>query len=347
MDRILEVENLKKYYQRIKGFSRKVIGTVKAVDSLSFSINKKETLALVGESGCGKTTIGRCIVRAVEPTDGKMSFFDSAGEKKDLLSLDFEQLKLIRRDIRMIFQDPFASLNPRMTLMNIIGEPLKIHRITKSSAELKDRVAELLKMVHLDPDYMNRYPHAFSGGQRQRIAIARALALEPSLVIADEPVSALDVSVQAQILNLMKELQEKTNLAYLFIAHNLAVVRYQSDRIAVMYVGKIVELSDKNQIFNRPQHPYTETLLLASPNPNPHERHDKLHQVKGDIPDPANRPTGCAFHPRCNYAQEKCKHETPHLIDVSDEKTEPHLVACHYWDELNLLTKLPTHHPEA
>ena len=325
MDRILEVENLKKYYQRIKGLSRKVIGTVKAVDSLSFSINKQETLALVGESGCGKTTIGRCIVRAIEPTDGKMSFFDDAGEKKDLLSLDFEQLKLIRRDIRMIFQDPFASLNPRMTLMNIIGEPLKIHRLTKSRVELKDRVAELLKMVHLDPDYMNRYPHAFSGGQRQRVGIARALALDPAFIICDEAVSALDVSIQAQVINLLEDLREQFNLTYLFIAHDLSVVRHISNRVAVMYLGNLVELADGDELFDNPTHPYTRALLDAVPIPDPVVEEDREHIViKGEVPSPMNPPSGCVFHPRCPLAVDSCRNSVPEFRELNPG----HRVAC-------------------
>lgn len=246
-----------------------------------------------------------------------------------------QELLKVRQDIRMIFQDPFSSLNPRMTLLQLIGEPLLINKRVKSKGELNERVADLLSTVQLDSRYMNRYPHAFSGGQRQRIAIARALALDPRFVIADEAVSALDVSVQAQILNLLKELQSERNLTYLFIAHNLAVVRYQSDRIAVMYLGKIVELSTRDNIFENPLHPYSELLLLSSPNPDPRARKKRVHII-GEIPDPAHRPGGCPFHPRCKYAENVCKEQSPELINVAQGSEPAHFVACHLWDTLSL-----------
>jgi peptide/nickel transport system ATP-binding protein len=331
---LLEVVNLRKTFARTRGLLRRVHGLVQAVDGISFQVFQGETLALVGESGCGKTTAGRCIIRAIEPTAGKV-FFYQGGEKQDLAALDGPALRQARQHIRMVFQDPFASLNPRMTLLEIIGEPLLINRRVRPGVELQERVAALLKLVHLDPRYMNRYPHAFSGGQRQRIAIARALALDPSLVIADEPVSALDVSVQAQILNLLKELQQEKDLTYLFVAHNLAVVRYQSDRIAVMYLGKIIELTTRDQLFGRPLHPYTELLLLSSPNPDPRSK-NKPPDLIGEIPDPARRPSGCAFHPRCRYAQPVCQNQEPPLINGAPEAAPAHWVACHLWDRLSL-----------
>jgi peptide/nickel transport system ATP-binding protein len=331
---LLEVSKLTKRFERTKGFLRRVQGIVKAVDGVSFEIFEGETLSLVGESGCGKTTAGRCIIRGIEPTSGDVFFYEN-GEKKNLVTLKHKELLQVRQNIRMVFQDPFASLNPRMTLLQLIGEPLLINKRAKDKGDLQDQVAELLAQVHLDPKYMNRYPHAFSGGQRQRIAIARALALNPRFIIADEPVSALDVSVQAQILNLLKELQDEKNLTYLFIAHNLAVVRYQSDRIAVMYLGKIVELSTRDEIFGKPKHPYTELLLASAPNPDPRARKKKVKLI-GEIPDPANRPEGCAFHPRCRFAEEMCKVKTPELVDVATGGDSPHFVACHLWDKLSL-----------
>lgn len=331
---LLEVVDLRKTYTRTKGLLRQVHGVVKAVDGINFKIHQGETLSLVGESGCGKTTAGRCIIRAIEPTSGEV-YFQNAGLRTNLATLEGKALHQVRQHIRMVFQDPFASLNPRMTLMQIIGEPLLINKRVQPGAELQDQVAAMLKLVHLDPRYMNRYPHAFSGGQRQRIAIARALALEPSLVIADEPVSALDVSVQAQILNLLKELQEERNLTYLFVAHNLAVVRYQSDRIAVMYLGKIIELATRDQLFDNPLHPYTELLLLSSPNPDPRSKKKPLDLI-GEIPDPARRPSGCAFHPRCRHAQPVCKEQEPDLVNVTPNGASEHWVACHFWDQLTL-----------
>lgn len=332
--RLLEVDSLCKEYQRTKGAFRRVQAIVKAVDGVSFTLYEGETLSLVGESGCGKTTAGRCIIRAIEPTSGEVIFFNN-GVQYNVAKLDREQLLEVRQMIRMVFQDPFSSLNPRMTLFQIIGEPLLINKRVKDKRELQEKVAHLLSLVHLDPKYMNRYPHAFSGGQRQRIAIARALALEPRFIIADEPVSALDVSVQAQILNLMKELQIANSLTYLFIAHNLAVVRYQSNRIAVMYLGKIIEISTRDEIFDHPRHPYTEMLLFSSPNPDPRAKKKKIESI-GEIPDPAHRPSGCAFHPRCRYAQAICKEQVPELVESADLDCASHMVACHLWNRLKL-----------
>lgn len=334
---LLEVKNLYKHFPIIRGLLRKVVGVVKAVDGISFSIRRSETLSLVGESGCGKTTSGRCIMRAIEPTSGSIYFRMNSGDKGvDMMSLDKRELKDIRRHMGMIFQDPYSSLNPRMTILEIVGEPFITHKIVTNRRQLEERVSELLRSVKLDPEYMRRYPHAFSGGQRQRIAIARALALNPDFIVADEPVSALDVSVQAQILNLLKELQERFNLTYLFVAHNLAVVEYVSDRVAVMYVGKIVELADTEESFFNPQHPYTEALLSAIPKPDPKYQKRRI-VLKGDVADPANPPTGCYFHPRCKYAQDICKNKSPELLNVAKQGDNLHYVACHLAEKLHLV----------
>ena len=336
---LLEVVNLKKYFPLRHGALNRHVGDVKAVDDVSFDIFPRETLALVGESGCGKTTIGRCIVRAYTPTAGELRYHDSEQQTErgavgdasiDLATLSERQLIRFRRDIRMIFQDPFASLNPRMTIFNIIANPLKIHRLAKGK-ELEDRVASLMRQVGLRPEYMRRYPHAFSGGQRQRIVIARALALNPRLVIADEAVSALDVSVRAQILNLMEDLQEQYHLTYLFISHDLSVVEYVADRVAVMYVGKLVELAPTAKLFYQPRHPYTEALMSAIPKPDPRLRSQRII-LSGEVADPANPPSGCYFHPRCRYAQDRCKVETPPLRKIDGDA----LVACHFAEELAL-----------
>lgn len=331
---LLEVVNLKKYFPIHKGLMNRHVGDVKAVDDVSFNVYPRETLALVGESGCGKTTIGRCVVRAYAPTDGRILYQDGERVQEtgqvDLATLDERSLIPFRRDVRLIFQDPFASLNPRMTVFNIIANPLIIHRLAKGK-ELEDRVAALMRQVGLRPEYMRRYPHAFSGGQRQRIVIARALALNPRLVIADEAVSALDVSVRAQILNLMQELQNQLHLTYLFISHDLSVVEYIADRVAVMYVGKLVELASTDDLFRKPKHPYTEALMSAIPKPDPRLRSERII-LKGEVADPAHPPSGCYFHPRCRYAQERCKVETPLLRPVGNNR----MAACHFAEELDL-----------
>ena len=326
----LQVNNLKMHFAITRGFVRKTVGAVKAVDDVSLFAYAGETLGLVGESGCGKTTVGRCIVRAYQPTAGEILYKNQHGDQVDLATLDRYELQPYRRELRMIFQDPYASLNPRQNVLTIVGQPLKIHGLA-SGKDLEDQVAALLKRVGLQPEYMRRYPHAFSGGQRQRIGIARALALHPQVVVCDEPVSALDVSVQAQILNLMQDLQQDFNLTYLFISHDLSVVEYIANRVAVMYVGKLVEVASTADLFNDPKHPYTEALLSAVPKPDPRLRTKRL-LLEGDVPDPANPPSGCYFHPRCRYAQERCKVEMPALRELKAN----HSVACHFAEELSL-----------
>jgi peptide/nickel transport system ATP-binding protein len=300
------------------------------VDDVSLSVCCGETLGLVGESGCGKTTVGRCIVRAYDPTAGEILYRNERGESVNLATLPRKDLKTYRRQLRMIFQDPYASLNPRMNVLNIVGQPLRIHGLAQGK-ELEERVASLLKRVGLQPEYMRRYPHAFSGGQRQRIGIARALALDPRVVICDEPVSALDVSVQAQILNLMQDLQAEFNLTYLFISHDLSVVEYIANRVAVMYVGKLVEVAPTDALFTTPKHPYTEALLSAVPKPDPRLRSRRI-VLEGDVADPANPPSGCYFHPRCRYTRDQCKIEMPGLREIAPG----HLAACHFAEELSL-----------
>ena len=327
---LLEVKNLRKFFPIRRGFMQKVVGHVRAVDDVNFYINRGETLSLVGESGCGKTTTSRCILRAIDPTSGEILFRQEDGAVIDVASLPENKMQRLRDKMQMIFQDPFASLNPRMTLLDIVGEPLLVNGM-RDADQRKDRVTELLRLVGLRPEYMQRFPHAFSGGQRQRIGIARALALNPSLIVADEPVSALDVSVQAQILNLLLELQNQIGLTYLFVAHDLSVVKHISERVAVMYVGRIVEMASTHALFNDPKHPYTEALLSAVPRPDPRLRAQRI-VLEGDVADPANPPSGCYFHPRCRYAKEVCRKETPVLEEIEPK----HYVACHRARELSL-----------
>ena len=327
---VLEVQNLKKYFPISAGLLRRDVGQVKAVDGISFKIPRRKTLGLVGESGCGKTTAAHTIMRGVEPTGGQVIFHDALLGAVDLATADKGTLFQVRRNMQMVFQDPQSSLNPRMTLLDIIGEPLVIYKAAKG-AELIDRVAELLKRVGLRPEYMRRFPHAFSGGQRQRIGIARALALNPQFIVADEPTSALDVSIQAQTLNLLQDLQDEFSLSYLFIAHDLSVVEHISDFVAVMYVGKIVERADTHRLYHAPKHPYTEALLSSIPRPNPAIQKTRV-AIRGELPNPANPPKGCYFHPRCPYAEAICAEEEPALQEVESG----HVAACHFADNLNL-----------
>jgi peptide/nickel transport system ATP-binding protein len=328
---LLEIKNLKKFFPIKKGLVfQKVVGNVRAVDDVSFVIHEAETLGLVGESGCGKTTTSRCILRAMSPTSGQILFRTKEDEVVDLVPLSRNELGPLRPQMQMIFQDPFGSLNPRMTLFDIVGEPLLVNGVTNFT-ERTERVAEMLKLVGLRPEYMQRYPHAFSGGQRQRIGIARALALHPRLVVADEPVSALDVSVQAQVLNLLLNLQKKLNLTYLFVAHNLSVVKHICDRVAVMYVGKLVETAKTEEIYNHPLHPYTAALMNAVPVADPRVQIGDV-VLKGEVPSPANPPSGCYFHPRCPFVKDICRTETPVLRELTPE----HFVSCHRAEELQL-----------
>ena len=326
---LLEVHNLRKYFPIEKGLLRRVIGQVRAVDDVSLSIPAGKTLGLVGESGCGKTTLGRCVIRAIEPTDGQV-LLRIDGREADITGLDAKALRATRRHMQMVFQDPYASLDPRKTILDIVGEPLRVNKLAKGE-ELEQRVRQLVDLVGLDVKYLKRYPHAFSGGQRQRIGIARALSLHPSLIVCDEPVSALDVSVQAQILNLLQDLQAEFSLTYLFIAHDLSVIQHISDQVAVMYVGKIVEQAETEELFLNPKHPYTEALLSAIPSPDPDSLLDEI-TLEGEVPSPANPPSGCYFHPRCKYAQQICQEDIPPLLEVSPD----HYAACHFAEELTL-----------
>jgi len=328
---LLEVKGVSKYFPIRKGLFRKVVGQIRAVDEVSFSISEGETLGLVGESGCGKTTTARCIMRAMDPTAGQILFRTATGGVVDIAALPEAELRPLRREFQMIFQDPFASLNPRMNILDIIGESLQIIGGMTDREARSQRVAELLQLVGLRPEYMRRFPHALSGGQRQRIVIARALALNPRLVVADEPVSALDVSVQAQVLNLMLELQKKLQLTYLFVAHDLSVVKHICDRVAVMYVGKIVELGPTSALYAAPRHPYTAALMSAVPVADPRKR-SAMTPLEGEVPSPANPPPGCYFHPRCAYAIPICRKEQPQL----EECAPGHRVRCFRAAELSL-----------
>lgn len=333
---LLDVKNLKKYFPIYKGLMRKIGGYVKAVDDVSFFVREGEVLGLVGESGCGKTTAGRCIIRLYTPTGGEVYFktrilSDGHEEKTvNLLDLDPHQMKSIRQEISMVFQDPINSLNPRMTVSDIVGEPMVIHG-KYHLPESEEIIVKLLERVGLRPDHLRRYPHEFSGGQRQRIGIARALSMNPRLVICDEPVSALDVSIQAQTMNLLQDLQKDFNLSYIFVAHDLSVVQHISDRVAVMYVGKMVEMADAEVLYYQPLHPYTESLMSAVPKPDPKYKSERI-VMQGDVADPSNPPSGCYFHPRCRYAKEICSQKEPPFVEVQPD----HFSACHFSGELKL-----------
>ncbi|MEK4484453.1 dipeptide ABC transporter ATP-binding protein [Psychrobacillus sp. FSL H8-0484] len=320
---LLEVQNVKKYFPLKKSLFKKEQEFVKAVDGVSFFVKEGETLSIVGESGCGKSTTGRVLMKLLEPTEGRILF-----EGKDITDLNDDQIRPYRKEFQMIFQDPYASLNPRLTIKEIIEEPLIVHNYSKEKRA--ERIEELLEVVGLNKYHSDRYPHEFSGGQRQRIGIARALAVHPKLIIADEPVSALDVSIQSQILNLLKDLQDQFKLTYVFIAHDLSVVEHISDRVGVMYLGRFVELASRDKLFTDPLHPYTKALLSAVPIPDPSLKRERII-LKGDIPSPANPPSGCTFHTRCPFAQQECKERVPEFREVE----EGHFVACHFAEELH------------
>lgn len=316
---LLQVKGLKKYFPYKQGMFSRQVGYVRAVDGVDFTVYRGETLGIVGESGCGKSTTGQMILQLLEPTEGEVWF-----EGRKLTGSDKTEERTVRRNMQMIFQDPYSSLNPRMRVEDIVAEPLRVHGLAQGK-EIKEKVVELLRLVGLDAHHMSRHPHEFSGGQRQRIGIARALALQPSLIVCDEPVSALDVSIQSQILNLLKKLQKELQLTYIFIAHGLPAVKHISNRIAVMYLGKIVELADRDELFANPMHPYTEALLSAVPIPDPTMRSERI-VLEGDLPNPANPPSGCHFHTRCPYVQDSCRHTAPPM----QEQKNSHFVACHF-----------------
>jgi peptide/nickel transport system ATP-binding protein len=328
---LLSIRNLKKYFPVEKGFFRRKTANLRAVDDVSLEVTEGTTLGVVGESGCGKTTLGRCIVRALDPTEGELLFCTKEGETIDLAKLTNREIRPIRSQLQMVFQDPYSSLNPRMTVLDIIAEPLRLNRVG-SGHEIEERANELAQLVGLDVSHLRRYPHAFSGGQRQRIGIARALSLNPRLIVADEPVSALDVSVQAQILNLFGEIQNALGVTFLFISHDLSVVRYIADRVAVMYVGRIVELAETEDVFLNPKHPYTEALLSAIPHPRPGFHRERI-VLTGEAANPVNPPSGCYFHPRCRYKQDICIKSTPQLQPAG----LGHKSACHFAKELSLM----------
>ncbi|MEZ4643291.1 MAG: dipeptide ABC transporter ATP-binding protein [Chloroflexota bacterium] len=324
---LIRVNNLKKHFPIRRGVLQRQVGAVQAVDGISFDIVKGETLGLVGESGCGKSTAGRTILQLLSPTSGEVYL-----NGHNLVDLRRSELRRQRRRMQMIFQDPYSSLNPRMTVGNIIGEPLLIHNLG-NAATRRERVQELLKLVGLNPYFINRYPHEFSGGQRQRIGVARALATNPSFIVADEPISALDVSIQAQVVNLLDDLKSELGLTYLFIAHDLSMVRYISDRVAVMYLGRIVELSRRDEVYDHPLHPYTQALLSAIPIPDPIKEEKRQRIIlEGDVPSPANPPSGCRFHPRCGYTTDVCRAEDPEFRNLGTD-SNPHMVACHHAEQ--------------
>lgn len=331
---LLKIKALKKYFPIEKGFIKHVVGNVKAVDEVEFELNDMETVGLVGESGCGKSTTGNCIVRLLDPTSGEILFRKDKENYIDLATIPLKQMKPYRAQIQMIFQDPYSSLNPRMTVHDIIAEPIRIFS-TLNKGEVDDRVSALMRRVGLRPEYMIRYPHAFSGGQRQRVGIARALALNPQMVICDEAISSLDVSVQAQILGLLEDLRDEFQMSYLFIAHDLSAVKHISDRVVVMYVGKVFEIAETNELFQHPLHPYTEALLASVPKLHP-IRTGRKETISGEVPDPSNPPKGCYFHPRCKYATAECTEADQHLYRIETGNGTPHYTSCIHYERLTL-----------